>query len=103
MFFYAKSDFSRLALHFKCESFNELLSLLISGTAFRGVGHFTTAKVIVHNLHVLITRNHIISQTKISPCFDVAAFDHILFIVVIARGGAFIADVDVTLYVNIRI
>jgi len=28
-----------MVLHFKCESYDELLSLLISGTAFRGVGH----------------------------------------------------------------
>jgi insertion element IS1 protein InsB len=29
----------RMVLQFKCESYDELLSLLIIGTAFRGVGH----------------------------------------------------------------
>ena len=42
-----------LVLHFQCESYDDLLSLLIIGTAFRGVGHLDQTEYLANVLQTL--------------------------------------------------
>ena len=56
----------------------------------------------IAEMHIATRLHDVVAEAEIPASFDGATFDDVLFIVIIARSTAFIADVDIAFYVNIR-